>query len=386
MLTSTTLFVLAGAVCAFGLAGMTGPSCHASQAGPADDAVAATPIELGAVAWGRNLDEAKAAARATGRPVLLLFQEVPGCHGCVTFGEEPMSHPLLVEAIETEFIPVAIHNNKPGYDERILKQYEEPAWNYPVMRLLDADGADILPRQDKLYTVHEVAQRLVAALKAAQREVPAYLQVLTDETSPELRTATLSMHCYWEGEGQLGGLTGVRSTRAGWRDQQEVVDIQFDPKVISYADIIRHARGVDCARTAFVYSKEQANAAQAAGHDDIAVAEGRTTPAKASDQKHTLRRDAIRYVPMTPGQQTKINAAIHRGGEPIDIWMSPRQRDIARAVTTILQRSPDAFDGLELPDHGTDLAAYQRELFARIAKHSPLSSCGPSDRRGRMNA
>ena len=34
--------------------------------------------ELGAVAWQRKLEPALDASRATGRPVLLLFQEVPG--------------------------------------------------------------------------------------------------------------------------------------------------------------------------------------------------------------------------------------------------------------------------------------------------------------------
>lgn len=34
--------------------------------------------ELGNVAWGRDLDAAKAKSAKTGKPILLLFQEVPG--------------------------------------------------------------------------------------------------------------------------------------------------------------------------------------------------------------------------------------------------------------------------------------------------------------------
>ena len=34
--------------------------------------------ELGRVAWGRDLDAAKAKSAETGKPILLLFQEVPG--------------------------------------------------------------------------------------------------------------------------------------------------------------------------------------------------------------------------------------------------------------------------------------------------------------------
>ena len=36
------------------------------------------PIEFGAVAWGRELEPALAAASKAEKPVLLLFQEVPG--------------------------------------------------------------------------------------------------------------------------------------------------------------------------------------------------------------------------------------------------------------------------------------------------------------------
>jgi len=41
-------------------------------------ALADTPEEFGDVAWGRDLDAALERAARTERPVLLLFQEVPG--------------------------------------------------------------------------------------------------------------------------------------------------------------------------------------------------------------------------------------------------------------------------------------------------------------------
>lgn len=37
-----------------------------------------TPIELGLVKWERNFETAKKTARAADKPILLLFQEVPG--------------------------------------------------------------------------------------------------------------------------------------------------------------------------------------------------------------------------------------------------------------------------------------------------------------------
>ncbi len=35
-------------------------------------------VEVGKVKWGRDLDAALARSKNTGRPILILFQEVPG--------------------------------------------------------------------------------------------------------------------------------------------------------------------------------------------------------------------------------------------------------------------------------------------------------------------
>ncbi len=37
-------------------------------------------------------------ALRSGQPLLVLFQEVPGCSSCVAFGKNVLSHPLLVGA------------------------------------------------------------------------------------------------------------------------------------------------------------------------------------------------------------------------------------------------------------------------------------------------
>ena len=54
------------------------------------------PIEIGTIDWGRDLESAKIKSRETGKPIFLLFQEVPGCLGCKDFGREVLSYPLSV--------------------------------------------------------------------------------------------------------------------------------------------------------------------------------------------------------------------------------------------------------------------------------------------------
>ncbi len=138
------------------------------------------PIEVGSVNWGRDLNQALQTSGETGRPVLVLFQEVPGCSGCQEFGRTVLTHPQIVEAIETEFLPVLVYNNRWGEDRRILDRFGEPAWNFQVVRFLDAQGNDIIPRKDRVWTVGELAERMVKTLEVPGRPVPEYLKALAE--------------------------------------------------------------------------------------------------------------------------------------------------------------------------------------------------------------
>jgi len=127
------------------------------------------PEEAGKVAWGRDLDAALASSKQSGKPVFALFQEIPGCAGCKQFGRDVMSNPLLVEAIETEFTPLLIHNNKGGRDAEVLKRFGEPAWNYQVVRFFNAQAEDIIPRKDQVWDTGGIAERMIATLTQAKR-------------------------------------------------------------------------------------------------------------------------------------------------------------------------------------------------------------------------
>ena len=59
--------------------------------------------------------------------------------------------PLLVEAIEDQFVPLLVYNNQES-DSALLKSFGEPAWNNPVLRFLDHQGRDLIPRKDGVWT------------------------------------------------------------------------------------------------------------------------------------------------------------------------------------------------------------------------------------------
>lgn len=302
---------------------------------------AAPPRELGEVHWLDRLEPALAEAGRSHRPVLVLFQEIPGCATCTGFGDGPLSQPLLVEAIESEFVPLAIHNNRPGADAAVLARFGEPAWNNPVMRFVDAGGRDVLPRRDGLYGTHEVAARLVAALEAAHRPVPDYLRLLADELNHGTATVTLGTHCFWEGEAALGGADGVCRTRAVYAGAGEAVEVTYDPARQDPAALARIAHARILSRTP-------------------------NTPAPDSDQKRHLHRSSLRFVPLTAAQAARVNAALAAGTDATR-WLSPRQRALAARVAVLLARDPRALDDLAPPERTDRLAPYQRTLEQRLA-------------------
>jgi len=88
---------------------------------------------------------------------------------------------LLVEALETEFVPVLVYNNRSGRDAELLARYEEPAWNNPVLRFFGAEHQELLERRDGVYRPREIADRMIGALEAAREKVPPYLRLVREE-------------------------------------------------------------------------------------------------------------------------------------------------------------------------------------------------------------
>ena len=83
------------------------------------------------VSWYRDYETALELSEKHDKPVLILFQEVPGCATCRNYGHDVLSNPLMTEAIENEFIPLAIFNNKGGDDAKVLKKIQRTKLEQP---------------------------------------------------------------------------------------------------------------------------------------------------------------------------------------------------------------------------------------------------------------
>ena len=93
-----------------------------------------------------------------------------------------LSHPLIVDAAEHAFVPVAIKNNTKGdQDQKTLQAFQEKSWNNPVVRILDAGKQDLIPRLANDWTVRALADAMERALTKVKQPVPPYLALLAAE-------------------------------------------------------------------------------------------------------------------------------------------------------------------------------------------------------------
>ncbi len=269
------------------------------------------PAELGKVNWLRALAAGKAEAEKSGKPILILFQEVPGCSNCTRYGNSTLSHPLIVEAIETYFVPVCIYNNKSGQDAEALQLFNEPAWNNPVVRIVRSDYKDVVLRMTDFNSSYQLVNGMRRALDLTGAVVPRYLELLEEELGAReagLETATFSMSCFWSGEGTFGEIPGVIETEPGFQDGKEVVKVQFNPAVVAKAELEKKTtpKGIAACTKNEGFRSDR-------------------------EPKYYLAQTDYKYVPMTALQACRANSLVGKKQSP-DTVLSPRQLALLQKI------------------------------------------------------
>lgn len=318
------------------------------------------------IAWLTDPAAALSRSRETGRPVLLLLQEIRGGEAGAESGAGPLSHPLLAAAAETAFVPVSLRGGRPGGAAEAPDRLGGPARVLPVLRFLDASGQDVAPPLEGESSVRRLAGRMAAALRSAGRRVPTWLELAEQEGVSRPATALFAMHCYWEGEARLGSVPGVCGTRVGWVGDEEVVEVSFDPARTLFADLLEAASRMDCASTVYPRDAAQRETVQRADAGRLGEGAASFRPAKAADRKYYLRRSLYRYLPLTLPQQLKVNSALGLGQSP-DAWLTPAQLDLLEAVrktaAPLRERTRDWFP----PGAWVELPAYEARVRRALA-------------------
>ena len=269
----------------------------------------------------------------------------------------------MVEAIEDLFVPILIYNNKSS-DAAMLKRFGEPSWNNPIVRFLNSDEKDLISRKSGVWTVGPMAARMTAALKAANRKVPAYLNDLTI-SNRKLEAATFAMSCYWTGEARLGAIDGVMSTTAGWAGGLEVVQLTYDPEMVQYSKLVQTAQDFKCASKVFTHSADQLKTAKALVGSRAVEFPGDGRKAKLSDQKYQLRTIAgVRSLPLTTFQSTKVNSFIRSPERQKALAvLSPRQTKLLTKISAETKKpNGKSLSGYVFPDDDSKLGQYQAGL------------------------
>ena len=280
------------------------------------------PVELGTVNWLRDWDAAKVQAQSSQKDIFILFQEVPGCSTCQKYGQYVMSDPLLKEIIETYYVPLAIYNNKGGKDKKALEYFNEPSWNNPVARIVNAHGKSVGGRLSGKYSKSAVLDFILSHLKQ-QTNIPAYINILENEwyaAEQGTKEVTLSMYCFWSGEKVLGQIPGVVNTTAGFMNGREVVKVSYLSEQTSAEKIVKVGKKHQCADQVFTNDKKIKNQLQ---KSKIPIRP--TSKFKLDkDQNYYLKHSKFKDVQLTEMQAMMVNSALGEGKDPTFL-LSPRQ-------------------------------------------------------------
>ena len=294
--------------------------------------------ELGEVNWSRDFEAAKRLAATEGKPVLLQFQEVPGCSTCVNYGRDVLSEPLMVDLIEECFVPLAIFNNVSGADAEVLDQFGEAAWNNPVSYFLSATGQVIGAKLENRYDALAMLDRVIGTLRALGREIPVYAELLRADLLVEqgvARKAIFETPCFWSGETTLAQHPAVLTTLAGWVGSEEVVEVAFDPHHSKASTLIAYAE-----REGFRLSDQ---------------------PGFRVDEapQYYLSKTKFSLLPLSLAQRTRINVDVPYKDSP-ERNLSPSQKkwmassDLERASRRTAYKAPFQAEWRELASRLSD--------------------------------
>ncbi|HKE01355.1 MAG TPA: hypothetical protein VKE69_10130 [Planctomycetota bacterium] len=120
---------------------------------------------LDQVRWKHDRAEATAEAAGARKPIASVTE-------ALAFGTtvEALSHPLVVDALETECVPIALEKHG--------------AYHGAKLCFSRADGEQLGPCEPFPRTPHDLGAAIATALRACGRDVPRYLAVAIEETDP----------------------------------------------------------------------------------------------------------------------------------------------------------------------------------------------------------
>jgi hypothetical protein len=291
-------------------------------------------------------------SRHTGKPVLLIFQATNGAPDAVAMGTSVLSHPLLIEAAESLFIPVFVDITGTSPDDvQLLARYHENRHHDTVVRIVNCKGNDLAVKlEGSRCSVGNIARAMRDVLDRKSSEVPNYLRLLEEERralvdvpSKAVRTTAkvivFTTKATKNAEISFAELNGVIAVECGKLTGRRAVKVTYDPEVIDCKAVFLHALFHVYVESVYWTDHQQKISVQSQllKVDDPPFLDelGATPFSRGKDPKHFLRTTLLRYVPLTSLQALKANLAVSKDQlNLVDDLLSPRQLTILKAVET----------------------------------------------------
>jgi hypothetical protein len=275
-------------------------------------------------------------SRTTRRPVLIVQAEIPGDTDA---GSEIFSHPLIVEAADSLF--TTVFNKDEDYS---CSASRSASWKSHRTRVgfYTESGREIVQSLSAdMLTLAGIAEAMIETLETCCQPVPMYLRLLYEEERGRIKPGPvgLPVACYHRavfgmddstlGEVEFAGLEGVISTRAGFVNQQKVVEVIYDWGCLCFGSVIHYALKRKVGDIIYYNTNDERIAALieiARVKESSKVTEFLGNIQLDKNPKRALRKSPLRSVPLTDLQATRANrfAYLNRFDEAMHI-LSPRQ-------------------------------------------------------------
>jgi hypothetical protein len=320
---------------------VSAPPFHVENGSRANDSkfVSAPPlhVEYGIGYTYSDLREAKREAKRQRKPI---FCTRTGADFNKVFHSSALTHPLIVEAVESLFVTVnsEIDLEVPGSPVcatvQILDEKGTP--------LLPHIGGDLLLRRNMVVVV----ELLVKSLTKCSIEVPKYLQLLLEEESGRSevlpsgkrrkldRIAIFGVSDYHVIEAKFANAAGVLNIQAGLYKGRQVLQVTYASRVTSFDSLLRYALSSNFATSIYYQSQDEFVVARSVcdqlrrSYHIIGKIEDSSLINNVVDGRSGIRKTALRYVPMTSLQKVHANKLVHEGlFNEASHLLSPRQAE-----------------------------------------------------------
>ena len=124
-------------------------------------------------------------------------------------------------------------------------------------------------------------------------------------------------------------MDGVVQTRQGWIGKEEVVEVDYDPKVVTLESLIAFGRANGNARNLWVRDASQQEEAKQAYDKDVPLYAAQLRLDK--EQKYYLLQSPLRALGMSEAQACRVNATLEGDWRR---WLTPEQ---VRRAEVLLQ-------------------------------------------------